>query len=738
MMGKDEAHSLKLLAEHDHIIVPIIKKHSGKIIKHIGDSIFAQFVNTDEALHAAIEFQTQLRERNQLASRNDHIQVRAGIHVGTVIEKDGDLFGNDVNITSRIEGVASVEGIALSQSAMESIDATDKLYFRKIGHVKLKNIQNPQLLYKAYLNHKDWQNEPDELLLQTSIRRGINIVDIEEYQILHTFSLAVMDVHCESTNEEDQLYCDLLTEDITSDFQSINDIRVPIRKEIQKYSVNGYVLSDIAHKLQVNAVLESKIELVDDEINFSVKLFSTISGEYVWDSAWVCKRENTNFLRLKLLQELADYYNIALSPTLLNSFSREMTGNSIALKKYSEGRAMMEKLHGKDDLNRAHKLLSEAIELDDEFVEARAQYAFSCLRLGYYDECEEVLEEALEIAVDDDYEKGMIHVYNYFGTLYGRQHKLKKARKSLEKALNLLKAFNDHSWESRLLYNLANVKYLGGEPHEAITCLDRSKELKIELEENDSLVLVYNTYSYIYTLLNDFSNAIDYRERASTQLMEQGAHLNACKVLVALAGSYEKVGEFDAAVKVLANAESFEAEAFERGKILLIQGRIAIEKEDYTTAKTVLKQAEEQYMQMGDNRLLINTYLTFSLMYIRMDDYKKATSYSNLASEQGKKLRGVDISYLTECMSMWTNPQINESDISSVEEKITEFNTAPAYYAHWYYLSQAYLKFENKSKSDECISISRILLKESAACNSDRTHEKSMLNNIWLHREILG
>ena len=68
-------------------------------------------------------------------------------------------------------------------------------------------------------------------------------------------------------------------------------------------------------------------------------------------------------------------------------------------------------------------------------------------------------------------------------------------------------------------------------------------------------------------------------------------------------------------------------------------------------------------------------------MYIKMDDYKKATSYSNLASEQGKKLRGVDISYLTECMSMWTSPQINESDISSVEEKITEFNTYKEFYS---------------------------------------------------------
>ncbi len=71
MMGRDEAHSLKLLDEHNRIVEPVIEKYSGEIIKYIGDSIFARFDKPDNAVRSAVEFQTQLKERNRLTKRKD-------------------------------------------------------------------------------------------------------------------------------------------------------------------------------------------------------------------------------------------------------------------------------------------------------------------------------------------------------------------------------------------------------------------------------------------------------------------------------------------------------------------------------------------------------------------------------------------------------------------------------------------------------------------------------------------
>ena len=74
MMSKDESHSLTLLAEHNRIIEPVILKHSGKIIKYIGDSIFAKFDNPEAAVLSAVDFQYKLKERNRLAKKRDKIQ----------------------------------------------------------------------------------------------------------------------------------------------------------------------------------------------------------------------------------------------------------------------------------------------------------------------------------------------------------------------------------------------------------------------------------------------------------------------------------------------------------------------------------------------------------------------------------------------------------------------------------------------------------------------------------------
>ena len=131
MINKDETHALNLLVTHDKIIEPIIANYKGKIIKKIGDAIFAEFDNSDGAAKAAIEIQKELKSRNKNAKGTDQISVRIGLHYGNVVVKGGDLFGNDVNLCARIEPTAVPGGIAssnafLSQVSDENIFTTQK------------------------------------------------------------------------------------------------------------------------------------------------------------------------------------------------------------------------------------------------------------------------------------------------------------------------------------------------------------------------------------------------------------------------------------------------------------------------------------------------------------------------------------------------------------------------------------------------------------------------------------
>ena len=121
MVEKREEQTLLLLEEHDQILAPIIKKNNGKIIKHMGDSIFAEFDDVLSCTTSAINIQSELRKRNEISRENQKIIIRIGLHTGIVHEKGNDLFGNDVNLCSRIEGIAPQGGIAASSDLFNEL-----------------------------------------------------------------------------------------------------------------------------------------------------------------------------------------------------------------------------------------------------------------------------------------------------------------------------------------------------------------------------------------------------------------------------------------------------------------------------------------------------------------------------------------------------------------------------------------------------------------------------------------
>tara|TARA_B100000945_G_C20351790_1_gene582627 strand:+ start:210 stop:668 length:459 start_codon:yes stop_codon:yes gene_type:complete len=132
MIAKNEANALKLLDEHNKIIFPIIEKNQGKVIKLIGDSIFAKFASSEKLIIAAISIQTELKDRNNIRNKNDSINIRVGLHKGYVIDKDNDLFGHDVNLCSRIESVTQSGSITISEEMFQSITNVEDIFHRKI------------------------------------------------------------------------------------------------------------------------------------------------------------------------------------------------------------------------------------------------------------------------------------------------------------------------------------------------------------------------------------------------------------------------------------------------------------------------------------------------------------------------------------------------------------------------------------------------------------------------------
>ena len=149
---KNEALALKLLEVHRQLLRTLFRKHEGTEIKTIGDAFLVEFTSTLEAIRCAAEIQEALKDYDAAASgQSVKIQIRIGLHMGDVVYRENDVFGDGVNIASRIEPLAKPGGICLSQQVYDQVHNKFAGKFIKLGAVTLKNIQTPLNVYRLLL-----------------------------------------------------------------------------------------------------------------------------------------------------------------------------------------------------------------------------------------------------------------------------------------------------------------------------------------------------------------------------------------------------------------------------------------------------------------------------------------------------------------------------------------------------------------------------------------------------------
>ena len=141
LAGADEDRTLsRLRGLRSDLIDPAIAAHRGRVVKRTGDGSIIEFRSVVDAVRCAIEVQSGMVERNAGVQPDRRIEFRVGIHLGDVVEEmDGDLMGEGVNITARLEGVAKSGAICLSEDAYRQVKGRLDLAVTDLGPTQLKN-----------------------------------------------------------------------------------------------------------------------------------------------------------------------------------------------------------------------------------------------------------------------------------------------------------------------------------------------------------------------------------------------------------------------------------------------------------------------------------------------------------------------------------------------------------------------------------------------------------------------
>src|SRR6202023_3448746 len=148
---RDEKLAQELLEEHRRILRSIFPRFNGTEIKTIGDAFLVEFQSALEAAQCALEIQRTLAKRNHDVGSDHRIELRIGIHVGDVVHREGDVYGDGVNIASRIQPVAGIGGICISVDVERQIHNALEARFEKLAPVELKNVEVPMDLFRIVL-----------------------------------------------------------------------------------------------------------------------------------------------------------------------------------------------------------------------------------------------------------------------------------------------------------------------------------------------------------------------------------------------------------------------------------------------------------------------------------------------------------------------------------------------------------------------------------------------------------
>src|SRR5262249_10106153 len=148
---RDDKVALELLEEHRRLLSEILPRFHGIEIKTIGDAFLVEFQSALEAAQCAIEIQRALAKRNTDVSADRRIEVKIGIHIGDVVHRGGDVYGDGVNVASRIEPLAGGGGGCVSMDVERQIRNAVETRFEKLAPAELKNISVPMDLFRIML-----------------------------------------------------------------------------------------------------------------------------------------------------------------------------------------------------------------------------------------------------------------------------------------------------------------------------------------------------------------------------------------------------------------------------------------------------------------------------------------------------------------------------------------------------------------------------------------------------------
>jgi adenylate cyclase len=403
LMDDDEEATVRTLSSCRNAITDLTQQFRGRVVDSPGDNILAEFTSVVDAVNCAVEIQRDLAERNTELAYNRQMQFRIGVNLGDVIEEDGRIYGDGVNIAARVESLAEAGGICISSRAYDQVENKLGLEYEDLGKHEVKNISRPIQVYRVLslpgaaahrvVQAKEsvgrrWRKIGFSVaaivivavalgVWQFNMRRSaLEPASVEKmaHQLPDKPSIAVLPFINLSDDPEQEYFSDGMTDDIITDLSKISGLMVISSSSTFTYKGKEIKIPVIAKELGVKYVLEGSIRRAGDEVRINAQLIDAVTDHHVWADRFDGKNENIFALQDKITERIVSALALKLSASEQKVMADKGTDNIVAYDTFLKGMSHMRKLTPKD-LVKAIEYFEKAIKLDPNYSEAYANLA---------------------------------------------------------------------------------------------------------------------------------------------------------------------------------------------------------------------------------------------------------------------------------------------------------------------------------------------------------------------------
>lgn len=473
LMGEDEQKAFELLRKNRKVQQPIIERYDGKWIKELGDGVLASFQTVTDAVFCAGAIQ-------QACVAVQGLQLRIGIHLGDIVFENQDVFGDGVNIASRLQALAPVGCIWVSESVHKNISNKKGISSCFVKEEILKNVKEAMRIYEVNIEDQECMN-PVVLNISPEPPKSIS-----------EKSIAVLPFVNMSNDPEQDYFSDGIAEEILNSLAHLKELKIKVAGRTSSFQFKGKNVDfrEIGEKLSVRNVLEGSVRKQGNRLRITAQLIDVEDGFHLWSEKYDREMDDIFAIQDEIAFAITEKLKVSLLAKDREIITKTHTQNSQAYELYLKGRFNLNR--------RGHFILSgmqyfqEAIAIDPDFAPAYAGYADSCALAAYYNffRPKEIMPKAKQAADNAiRLDSSLCEPYTSLGFYYAYyEWNFAESKKNFRKAIELNPAYTTgHFW-----YAMLYLSWIAGDFE------DSKKEgwIAIKLEPFSAVAHALQTINY--------------------------------------------------------------------------------------------------------------------------------------------------------------------------------------------------------------------------------------------------